>query len=97
MSPCPSPNVHRYRSVSANATARATPKSTPGHSPSSTPPMSPRSSQGAESWKSRLHSIRNSFLGTPRFHRRKIPGTENSGYLYLSFDYVQFSLVCFFV
>ncbi|XP_067935758.1 serine/threonine-protein kinase BRSK2-like [Watersipora subatra] len=69
-SPCPSPSVHRHRSVSANATARVTPRSTPGHSPGSTPPMSPRSSQGTDTWKTRLHS----FLGTPRFHRRKIPG-----------------------
>ena len=79
VSPCPSPNVHRNRSVSANASARntpsITPKSTPSHSPGTTPPMSPRStSSSSESWKTRLHSIRNSFLGTPRFHRRKIPG-----------------------
>ncbi|XP_046356807.2 serine/threonine-protein kinase BRSK2-like isoform X2 [Haliotis rufescens] len=43
---------------------------TPTHSPSATPPSSP----GIQTtpWKSRLHTIKNSFLGSPRFHRRKM-------------------------
>ncbi|XP_050410961.1 serine/threonine-protein kinase BRSK2 isoform X1 [Patella vulgata] len=45
---------------------------TPTHSPSATPPGSP-GIQGTP-WKSRLHTIKNSFLGSPRFHRRKMQG-----------------------
>ncbi|BFZ05102.1 hypothetical protein BsWGS_08141 [Bradybaena similaris] len=44
-------------------------RSTP-HSPSATPPGSP--SIQTTPWKSRLHTIKNSFLGSPRFHRRKM-------------------------
>lgn len=29
-------------------------------------------------WRSRLHAIKNSFLGSPRFHRRKIQGKTSS-------------------
>ncbi|ESO97969.1 hypothetical protein LOTGIDRAFT_104436 [Lottia gigantea] len=43
---------------------------TPTHSPSATPPGSPGIQ--ATPWKSRLHTIKNSFLGSPRFHRRKM-------------------------
>ncbi|XP_055901379.1 serine/threonine-protein kinase BRSK2-like isoform X12 [Biomphalaria glabrata] len=45
-------------------------RSTPSHSPSATPPGSP--SIQSTPWKSRLHTIKNSFLGSPRFHRRKM-------------------------
>lgn len=48
-------------------------RSTP-HSPSATPPGSP--SIQTTPWKSRLHTIKNSFLGSPRFHRRKMQGEE---------------------
>src|SRR6218665_926480 len=37
-----------------------------------TPPDSP--SLPTNHWRSRLHAIKNSFLGSPRFHRRKIQG-----------------------
>lgn len=55
-----------------------TPKGTPGHTPkdspagtpSPTPPPSP--SIGGMPWRTRLNSIKNSFLGSPRFHRRKM-------------------------
>lgn len=46
----------------------------PPHSPSATPPGSP-SNVANTPWKSRLHTIKNSFLGSPRFHRRKMQGT----------------------
>ena len=36
-----------------------------------TPPPSPG---GTMSWRNRLHSLRNNFLGTPRFHRKKPEG-----------------------
>ena len=36
----------------------------------STPPGSP----SATHWRSRLNSIKNNFLGSPRFHRRKMQG-----------------------
>ncbi|KAL3841539.1 hypothetical protein ACJMK2_019666 [Sinanodonta woodiana] len=45
---------------------------TPSHSPSATPPGSPNIQ--TTPWKSRLHTIKNSFLGSPRFHRRKLQG-----------------------
>ena len=35
-----------------------------------TPPGSP----SATHWRSRLNSIKNNFLGSPRFHRRKMQG-----------------------
>ncbi|XP_061614342.1 serine/threonine-protein kinase BRSK2-like isoform X3 [Phyllopteryx taeniolatus] len=55
-----------------------TPKDTPVHTPmdsptgtpSPTPPPSP--SIGGMPWRTRLNSIKNSFLGSPRFHRRKM-------------------------
>ncbi|KAF6032455.1 hypothetical protein EB796_009269 [Bugula neritina] len=64
----------KHRSSFARHTPSHTPKSTSSQSPNATPPMSPKSSnQTSDSWKTRLNSLRNSFLGTPRFHRRKIP------------------------
>ncbi|XP_042608818.1 serine/threonine-protein kinase BRSK2-like isoform X2 [Cyprinus carpio] len=47
-----------------------TPKDSPAGTPTPTPPPSP--SIGGMPWKTRLNSIRNSFLGSPRFHRRKL-------------------------
>jgi len=37
-----------------------------------TPPGSPTVSSVA--WRARLHSIKNNFLGSPRFHRKKLQG-----------------------
>jgi len=39
-----------------------------------TPPGSPHTGagSGAHHWRSRLTTIKNSFLGSPRFHRRKL-------------------------
>ncbi|XP_062317952.1 serine/threonine-protein kinase BRSK2 isoform X2 [Osmerus eperlanus] len=47
-----------------------TPKDSPSGTPSPTPPPSP--SFGGMPWRTRLNSIKNSFLGSPRFHRRKL-------------------------
>ncbi|RWS10811.1 serine/threonine-protein kinase BRSK2-like protein, partial [Dinothrombium tinctorium] len=53
---------------------KPTPRNTPSSgesSPLSTPPGSP--SLGTQPyWKSRLNTLKNSFLGSPRFHRRKM-------------------------
>ena len=38
-----------------------------------TPPGSPSSAH----WRSRLNNIKNNFLGSPRFHRRKLQGNSN--------------------
>lgn len=40
----------------------------------SNPPSAPGSPYSAPYWKSRLNTIKNSFLGSPRFHRRKLQG-----------------------
>ncbi|KAI3377015.1 hypothetical protein L3Q82_000044 [Scortum barcoo] len=45
-------------------------KDSPAGTPSPTPPPSP--SIGGMPWRTRLNSIKNSFLGSPRFHRRKM-------------------------
>jgi len=41
-----------------------------------TPPGSP-SSAGTAALKSRLHSIKNNFFGSPRFHRKKMQGMSS--------------------
>uniref|UniRef100_A0A7N6ASH9 Protein kinase domain-containing protein n=1 Tax=Anabas testudineus TaxID=64144 RepID=A0A7N6ASH9_ANATE len=51
-----------------------TPKDSPSGTPTPTPPPSP--SIGGMPWRTRLNSIKNSFLGSPRFHRRKLQGTD---------------------
>lgn len=47
----------------------------------SSPPSSPSTSTSTQfgPWKARLHSLKNSFLGSPRFHRKKLqkPSTED--------------------
>ncbi|XP_052453523.1 serine/threonine-protein kinase BRSK2 isoform X4 [Carassius gibelio] len=47
-----------------------TPKDSPAGTPTPTPPPSP--SIGGMPWKMRLNSIKNSLMGSPRFHRRKL-------------------------
>lgn len=51
-----------------------TPRASPTGTPGTTPPPSPGGGVGGAAWRSRLNSIRNSFLGSPRFHRRKMQG-----------------------
>uniref|UniRef100_A0A8D0AI67 BR serine/threonine kinase 2 n=1 Tax=Sander lucioperca TaxID=283035 RepID=A0A8D0AI67_SANLU len=65
-SPLSSPRV-----TSAAKSEPSTPCQTarPGP-PTPTPPPSP--SIGGMPWRTRLNSIKNSFLGSPRFHRRKL-------------------------
>ncbi|KAK3103562.1 hypothetical protein FSP39_020190 [Pinctada imbricata] len=71
--------VQRVRKASLSGSPSSSPVSIshpplrgPTHSPSATPPGSP--AVQTNPWKSRLHSIKNSFLGSPRFHRRKLQG-----------------------
>lgn len=54
-------------------------RATPTNSPTNTPPTSPRVTPAP--WKTRLHTIKNSFLGSPRFHRRKlqVPTSDDLG------------------
>ncbi|XP_076471771.1 serine/threonine-protein kinase BRSK2-like isoform X1 [Babylonia areolata] len=73
-SPLSSPKMHHGSVGSA----------TPSNSPSSTPPNSP-GVVTTTPWKSRLHTIKNSFLGSPRFHRRKMQGTGCGHYPYAAF------------
>ncbi|TSK45865.1 Serine/threonine-protein kinase BRSK2 [Bagarius yarrelli] len=47
-----------------------TPKESPAGTPTPTPPPSP--SIGGMPWRTRLNTIKNSLLGSPRFHRRKL-------------------------
>ncbi|KAL7989990.1 hypothetical protein Chor_012656 [Crotalus horridus] len=75
-SPLSSPRVTPHPSPRGSPlpTPLSTPVHTPKESPSSTPCGTPPSSPGVASvaWKTRLNSIKNSFLGSPRFHRRKL-------------------------
>ncbi|XP_061614387.1 serine/threonine-protein kinase BRSK2-like isoform X8 [Phyllopteryx taeniolatus] len=76
ISPLSSPRVTPH--PSPRGSPLPTPKDTPVHTPmdsptgtpSPTPPPSP--SIGGMPWRTRLNSIKNSFLGSPRFHRRKM-------------------------
>ncbi|CAM4703914.1 unnamed protein product [Caretta caretta] len=75
-SPLSSPRVTPHPSPRGSPlpTPLGTPVHTPKDSPSGTPGGTPPSSPGAAglAWKTRLNSIKNSFLGSPRFHRRKL-------------------------
>lgn len=69
--------VQRVRKASLSSSPSSSPISSaripargPTHSPSATPPGSPSIQNNP--WRSRLHTIKNSFLGSPRFHRRKL-------------------------
>ncbi|KAJ8956294.1 hypothetical protein NQ318_015030, partial [Aromia moschata] len=46
-----------------------------------TPPGSPHSSATSHHWRSRLTTIKNSFLGSPRFHRRKLQASSEEVHL----------------
>ncbi|XP_026578103.1 serine/threonine-protein kinase BRSK2-like isoform X1 [Pseudonaja textilis] len=75
-SPLSSPRVTPHPSPRGSPlpTPLGTPVHMPKESPSSTPGETPPSSPGlvGVAWKARLNSIKNSFLGSPRFHRRKL-------------------------
>ncbi|XP_055505394.1 serine/threonine-protein kinase BRSK2 isoform X7 [Leucoraja erinacea] len=81
-SPLSSPRVTPHPSPRGSPlpTPKGTPVHTPKESPASTPNATPPSSPsiGGMPWRTRLNSIKNSFLGSPRFHRRKlqVPTTE---------------------
>ncbi|CAH1382345.1 hypothetical protein MTP99_006309 [Tenebrio molitor] len=46
-----------------------------------TPPGSPHSGATSHHWRSRLTTIKNSFLGSPRFHRRKLQTSSEEVHL----------------
>ncbi|XP_072444794.1 serine/threonine-protein kinase BRSK2-like isoform X4 [Chiloscyllium punctatum] len=75
-SPLSSPRVTPHPSPRGSPlpTPLGTPVHTPKESPTSTPTVTPPSSPGVGGvpWRTRLNSIKNSFLGSPRFHRRKL-------------------------
>ncbi|XP_077169036.1 serine/threonine-protein kinase BRSK1 isoform X5 [Paroedura picta] len=75
-SPLSSPRVTPHPSPRGSPlpTPLGTPVHTPKESPTGTPGGTPPSSPGVAgvAWKTRLNSIKNSFLGSPRFHRRKL-------------------------
>uniref|UniRef100_A0A670K080 BR serine/threonine kinase 1 n=1 Tax=Podarcis muralis TaxID=64176 RepID=A0A670K080_PODMU len=58
--------------VTPHPSPRGSPLPTPLGTPVHTPKESP--SVAGVAWKTRLNSIKNSFLGSPRFHRRKLQG-----------------------
>ncbi|CAE1294750.1 BRSK [Acanthosepion pharaonis] len=61
-------------------------RATPTNSPTNTPPTSPRVTPAP--WKTRLHTIKNSFLGSPRFHRRKLQGIPYHNGLMFEMDQI---------
>uniref|UniRef100_A0A673TGI0 BR serine/threonine kinase 2 n=1 Tax=Suricata suricatta TaxID=37032 RepID=A0A673TGI0_SURSU len=75
-SPLSSPRVTPHPSPRGSPlpTPKGTPVHTPKESPAGTPTPTPPSSPGVGGvpWRTRLNSIKNSFLGSPRFHRRKL-------------------------
>lgn len=66
----PSPAVSPLNSPKPAGMPGGRGATTPDESPLNTPPGSPSLNQPY--WRSRLHTIKNSFLGSPRFHRRKL-------------------------
>ncbi|KAG7156481.1 Serine/threonine-protein kinase BRSK2-like [Homarus americanus] len=78
------PHYHHHHSSTTSSTSTSgvstVVSSTSSHQQSGTitsgddsnPPSAPGSPYSAPYWKSRLNTIKNSFLGSPRFHRRKL-------------------------
>lgn len=52
-----------------------------------TPPGSP--SLSGQHWKNRLSTLKSSFMGSPRFHRRKMQGKSHYLTLYLTIPFQQ--------
>ena len=67
-SPFASPKVVRHRNSGDHHSQASQGSDTDHLLP--TPPGSPSTAH----WRSRLNSIKNNFLGSPRFHRRKMQG-----------------------
>jgi BR serine/threonine kinase len=51
---------------------------------------------GGQLWKTRLTNIKNSFLGSPRFHRRKMQSNFNELSKLLKFDIKNYLFIYFF-
>jgi len=66
-SPHPSPKLQRHEKPRHTETGGDTEQLLP------TPPGSPSQAH----WRSRLNSLKNNFLGSPRFHRRKMHGVDD--------------------
>ena len=67
------------QSVSPAVSPMNSPKLPPRNVPSIEPPaQTPPDSPSIQNmpWRTRLHTIKNSFLGSPRFHRRKMQGNK---------------------
>ncbi|ESN95037.1 hypothetical protein HELRODRAFT_157732 [Helobdella robusta] len=75
-------NCTSNTSLSTNNNITTTPSSsTPTTTSSSSPPPPPPPSSSSSStnpWKARLHSLKISFLGSPRFHRKKMHAEQSS-------------------
>ncbi|XP_076816512.1 serine/threonine-protein kinase BRSK1-like isoform X3 [Clavelina lepadiformis] len=67
------PTNYYYNTQSRNGTQ------VPGSAPSKDPPVAPASPAQGNRWRQRLTVLKNSFLGSPRFHRRKMqaPSSED--------------------
>ncbi|KAG8192495.1 hypothetical protein JTE90_018019 [Oedothorax gibbosus] len=73
----------RSRRSSSNHLQSSSPTPSPLHSPKPSCRLAPEDSSsplntppGSPYWRSRLTTIKNSFLGSPRFHRRKLQADE---------------------
>ncbi|XP_023727635.1 serine/threonine-protein kinase BRSK2-like [Cryptotermes secundus] len=79
------PSPHHQRANSSGGTTIDSNDTSTGLSTSNiapcTPPGSPHTSTTGHHWRSRLTTIKNSFLGSPRFHRRKLQTSSEEVHL----------------
>ncbi|PSN45244.1 hypothetical protein C0J52_07001 [Blattella germanica] len=79
------PSPHHQRANSSGGTPTESNDTSTGLSTGNiapcTPPGSPHTSTTGHHWRSRLTTIKNSFLGSPRFHRRKLQTSSEEVHL----------------
>ncbi|KAJ4443191.1 hypothetical protein ANN_04841 [Periplaneta americana] len=79
------PSPHHQRANSSGGTTTDSNDTSTGLSTGNiapcTPPGSPHTSTTGHHWRSRLTTIKNSFLGSPRFHRRKLQTSSEEVHL----------------
>ncbi|KAJ9589453.1 hypothetical protein L9F63_017356, partial [Diploptera punctata] len=78
------PSPHHQRANSSGGTPTESNDTSTGASSGiapCTPPGSPHTSTTGHHWRSRLTTIKNSFLGSPRFHRRKLQTSSEEVHL----------------
>ncbi|XP_049839282.1 serine/threonine-protein kinase BRSK2 isoform X2 [Schistocerca gregaria] len=79
------PSPHHQRANSSGGTPEINTDASAGLSTVNvapcTPPGSPHTSTTGHHWRSRLTTIKNSFLGSPRFHRRKLQTSSEEVHL----------------